>query len=51
MLHWAPIRKDLIYDFLRGIKSVYKIKIKAIIRGQKLKITHEVISKMLLLPC
>jgi hypothetical protein len=48
--HWAPIREDLIYDFLKGIKSVDKIQIKAIVRGQKVKITHEVTSKMLRLP-
>jgi hypothetical protein len=49
-LHWAPIRKELVYDFLRGIKSIDEMQIKAIVRGQKVKITREVISKMLL-PC
>lgn len=46
-LHWAPIREDLIYGFLRGIKNVDMIQIKAIVRGQKVKIIREVISKML----
>jgi hypothetical protein len=50
-LHLAPIREGLIYDFLKGIKCVYKMQIKAIVRGQKVKIIHEVISEMLLLPC
>ncbi len=49
-LHWAPIREDVIYDFLRGIKNIDKIQFKAIVKGQKVKITCGVISKMLLLP-
>lgn len=50
-LHWAPIREDLIYDFLQGIKSINEIQIKAVVRGQKVKVTYEMISKMQLLPC
>jgi hypothetical protein len=32
-LHKAPIREDLVYDFLRGIKSVDKMQIKIIVKG------------------
>jgi hypothetical protein len=28
-LHWGPIREDLVYDFLRGLKNVDKMEIKA----------------------
>jgi hypothetical protein len=49
-LHWGPIRKNLVYDFLRGFKSVDEMEIKVIMCGQKVKITNEVISKMLQLP-
>ncbi len=47
-LHGGPIRKDFVYDFFRGIKSIDKMHIKALVRGQTVKITCEVISKMLL---
>jgi hypothetical protein len=49
-LHWGPIKVDLVYDFLLGIKNVNKIEIKAMLCGQKVKITHEVIFEMLQLP-
>jgi hypothetical protein len=49
-LHWALVIEDLIYDFLKGMKSINEIQIKVIVRGQKVKITCEMISKMLLLP-
>jgi hypothetical protein len=42
-LHWGPIKVYFIYDFLLGIKNVNKIDIKAMVHGQKVKITHEVI--------
>jgi hypothetical protein len=32
-LHWAPIREDLVYDFLKGIKSVDEMQIKVVVRG------------------
>ncbi len=38
------------YDFLRGFKNVNEMEIKVILCGQKVKITDEVISKMLQLP-
>ncbi len=50
-MHWAPIKKDIIYDFFKGFKNINEVQIKAIVRGQKVKITHEVIFEMLLLPC
>jgi hypothetical protein len=31
-LHWAPTREDLVYDFLRGIKSVDEMQIKIVVR-------------------
>jgi hypothetical protein len=32
-LQWAPIRENLVYDFLKGIISVDKVQIKTIVRG------------------
>jgi hypothetical protein len=32
-LHWAPIREDLVYNFIRVIKSVDEMQIKVVVRG------------------
>jgi hypothetical protein len=31
-LHWAPIREDLVYDFLKGIKSGIKMQFKVVVK-------------------
>jgi hypothetical protein len=46
-LHWGPIRKDLVYDFLKGFKNVDEMEIKVIVHKQKVKITNEMIYEMM----
>ncbi len=45
----APIRKDLVYDFFKGINNIDEMQI-VVVKGQKVKITREAIFKMFL-PC
>jgi hypothetical protein len=32
-LHWAPIQEDLVYDFLRGLKSIDEVEIRVMVQG------------------
>ncbi len=41
------MRKCLVHDFLRGIKSVNDMQIKVMVKRQKVKITRDVIFEML----
>lgn len=49
-LHWVPIREDLLFVFLLGLRKVDDVRIKSKLLGQTVEITRQVISEMLIVP-